>query len=796
METNMELDKLLYLQGVGAEFIDCFGRHVHIEQQDRLGILNAMLVQQDNKPFCSSDSLDKHQPAINTITGHETLINEHTVEEIVYALDVEPWLQILPSFQYSYGSEATAYIHLPEQDALVTVKIIFNRMTESQDNSSNSTFRNSSNSTNSDCCILSCQTRDMRIIGEYHHQGVRYCRYQFSLKQFTEFAIPDGYHHIEITVNSAKNGNAATSASGTLLIAPDRCFNDGLGEQNKQKLWGVSVQLYSLRKGNEGFDVIGDFSALKIVIEYSASVGADFVMLNPLHALDIASPENCSPYSPTDRRRINPLYIDPLEELQNLLASYGKIDVDTFKYDFDVKINHSNNINYKKVFECKYKIFITLYELFCVNCKAEDSKYYQQFCQFIEQEGQSLQLFCADQVSQSPQWLTMPEEFYAYLQFIAVEQIKACQAYCTSLKMKIGLIGDLAIGALLNGNEVQSNIGQFCTQASIGAPPDPFSASGQNWGLTPLDPVKLKQADYQHFIELLRANMRFYGAIRIDHVMGLLRLWWWPINKQWGNGAYVYYPLDTLLAIVCIESQRANCIVIGEDLGTVPPEIIDAMAKRHILSNQLFYFTKQQHQYCPPQAHKTHSLMMLANHDVAPLKAWWQGEDLAIRHRLAQYESEQDYITEVEQRDVDKWHLIDWLVTGLSQAYSRVADLTDETRELLAEFQSLLHQYHQVSADQRSYHAGLKQALSGLVFNQLLNAWLIVASSSQSTLFCVQLADLMADKHCVNIPGTWKEFPNWQRRLPISLTQLSQDKAILQRCQLILKSRSPQRQVE
>jgi 4-alpha-glucanotransferase len=787
METNMGLEKLLYLQGVGAEFIDCFGRHVKIDQHDRLGIVKAMLAPNGHEPL--STSLNKHLPinssinkSINNSISHDEPLSVSIVEETVYTLDAKPWLSILPSFQYSYVSMAAAHIHLPEQDAVVRVEIIFDQMSRRPIDSPSST-------------VFTCRTSDMAIIGEYYYQGVRYCRYQFTLNQFTEFAIPDGYHHISVEIESAANINTVSSASATLLIAPNHCFDAGLVKQNQQKLWGISVQLYSLKKGGEGFDAIGDFSSLKKMIEYSASMGADFVMLNPLHALDIANPDNCSPYSPTDRRRLNPLYID-LDEMHNLLTKDGNSYVDMKHNDFDVKINHLKNISYKKVFDYKYRSFVIMYELFSANSKAVNSSYYQQFRQFVEQEGQSLQQFCADQVCQSPQWLTMPEEFYAYLQFIAVEQLKACQAYCTSLDMKIGLIGDLAIGALLSGNEVQSNIGQFCTQASIGAPPDPFSASGQNWGLTPLDPVKLKQADYQHFIDLLRTNMRFYGAIRIDHVMGLLRLWWWPVNKHWGNGAYVYYPLETLLAIVCIESHRANCIVIGEDLGTVPPEIIDAMAQRNILSNQLFYFTTQQHQFCPPDSHKTNSLMMLANHDVAPLKAWWQGEDLLIRQRLAQYESEQDFITEAEQRDVDKWHLIDWLVIGLGQVKSDGLHLPDEISLLLAELQTLLSQYHQIPVDKRASHMGLKKVLSELVFNRLLNAWLIMASTSNSTLFCVQLADLMADNHCVNIPGTWKEFPNWQRRLPMTLTQLFPDKAIQQRCQLVLASRNHHNQNE
>jgi len=775
METNMGLEKLLYLQGVGAEYIDCHGHHVQIAPSDRTGILASMLA----KANVNTEPLNPVDPT-SSLALTDPTITASTIADKTFSLDVAPWLSLLPSFQFCHLTHPVILIYLPEQAAEIAFSLTLEEGAVTPSGQTEFEWL--------------CHTQNLAIIGEYHHNNIRYCRYQVNLIDYISETLPLGYHQVfaqNLSHNSAVS--ELESASGTLMIAPKTCYQGVMMDNSlspvkptngkeiaehsqfgNAKLWGISIQLYSLKSSNDPLDGIGDFKALKQLIEFSAQQGADFVMLNPLHALDIANAEHCSPYSPSDRRRLNPLYIN-IDELLDSNAS--RIE----HSELDVNLNHIKLINYKRVFEYKYKVFVKSYELFCLEKQANSTARYKAFNAFKAQQGHALSAFCQDQMKHAPEWLSMPADFYAYLQFVAVEQLTDCQQYCLSLGMKIGLIGDLAIGAILQGNEVQSQIEQFCTHASIGAPADRFSPSGQNWGLTPLDPIKLKQHNYRHFIDLMRSNMQFYGALRIDHVMGLLRLWWWPLSKTLGNGAYVYYPLDTLLAIVCLESQRAKCMVIGEDLGIVPPEISAAMQQSQLLSNQLFYFSQHHDGFIAPQQHKLHSLMMLANHDVAPLKGWWQGEDLHIRDRLALYPQPQQYQDELKLREKERYQLLQWIDSGLTTLLKTDLTIPSELNELAGQIATLF------ASNTDNALSMLK--LDDLSFDLLLDAWLMVAATSQSSLFCVQLSDLLADKHCINIPGTWKSFPNWQRRLSKSIDHVKQDKQVSQRCQLIAAAR-------
>ncbi|QIR15048.1 4-alpha-glucanotransferase [Shewanella aestuarii] len=739
----MGLEKLLYLQGVGAEFVDCHGQQTHIPPRDRLGILKSMI---------SAETSD-------------AVIDNKLVDDAIFSIDVAPWLKLIPSFQFSYLSHPTMVIHLAEQVCELKINLSLEKASNSNSNTEITDFE------------WTVSTQNLAIIGEYYYDNIRYCRYQIVLADFVHQKLPYGYHNIKVTQSIQPELNIA---EGILMIAPEDCYQGALSHtanEPESRFWGTSVQLYCLKSQQAVSDGIGDFNALKQAIEHSAAMGADFLMLNPLHALDIALPENCSPYSPSDRRRLNPLYIDV-----NTIKGCDKNLLTSFLDDCKENLNHTTLIDYKKVFEFKYKVFKFCYKLFCEERSNQKSSVHEEFELFKQQQGQSLQSFSLHEANNAPAWLAMPSDFYCYLQFIASQQLQECQQYCQKLGMKIGLVGDLAIGAILNGNEVQSERRQFCTQATIGAPPDRFSASGQNWGVIPLDPVKLKQANYQHFIHLMRANMELYGALRIDHVMGLLRLWWWPAQKELGNGAYVFYPFDTLLAILCLESHRANCIIIGEDLGIVPPEMTSAMQQTKMLSNQLFYFTQQHNAFPSPQTHKPDSLMMLANHDVAPLKSWWLDDDLSIRHSLGLFDSDEQFHNEKQGRAYEKYQLLQWLVAGLTSLNSQHDDLAEEVDLLIQKMTELLACNPQ--------HSLPISMVSSIPYSKLLDGWMMVAAQSRSRLFCVQLADLIGDKHSVNIPGTWKNYPNWQRRFTETMTQIKHDKEVNHRCQLIAKIRA------
>ena len=413
-----------------------------------------------------------------------------------------------------------------------------------------------------------------------------------------------------------------------------------------------------------------------------------------------------------------------------LMSLHGKPKIEN--------INETDWVDYANVFTIKYQSFVLLYQAFCEHEQARNTLRYQAFQAFVCNEGQALQEFVLrEEVLFADKNNGMPVDviFFCYLQFVAQEQLQACQSHAKTLGMSIGLIRDLAVGAKSKGAEVGAHLPQYATKVSIGAPPDDLAPQGQNWCLTPFDPNKLQQSAFEPFIQLVHQNMRHCGGLRIDHVVGLLRLWCQPINQSRGKGAYVYYPMETLIAIINLESQLAQCCVIGEDLGLIPDELTQAVLKAGFYANEVFYFCKDWQGFFAPKDYKKQSLMMLANHDVPTLAAWWSSSDLHLRFKLSLLESEE-------------------VLTGL--LYRR----TEEKQQLL----DILIWKQLLSPDVE---------MKTLAFSELLMAWVNLSASGASQLFSVQLCDLLADTHSVNIPGTWQEYPNWQRRLTSTLTELA-----------------------
>ncbi|MCP3127883.1 4-alpha-glucanotransferase [Shewanella sp. KJ2020] len=728
----MGLEKLLYLRGVGADFTDCFGQYIRIPETDRQGILTCML--QEKNTLASGEKGTQAQPA---------LLSESEIAAQIHQLDAQHWTQVLPTFHWCYVDEPWLNLYLPQDyTGELTITIACEQ---------------------GETIVFDVPFPSLKPIGDYRIQHAlfgegQYIQYRLEL---VNCDLGLGYHGIALKLKSPLETCRQRTEipedltfHGTLMVATRTAYQGVLSatlQEKRHKPWGVSVQLYSLRSDSQWG--IGDFGDLEELLAFLASHGADFIQLNPLHALDIAAPEHPSPYSPCDRRRLNPLYIHlpSVPEYEHLASELTSPSWQ----EAIVALNRDNWLDYPKVSELKYRAFARLYSVFCEMHLAKETPRAKRFHDFVAEQGEALVEFAQAESRISPRAIAQDEGFYLYLQFVAETQLQLCQLKAKEAGMGIGLIRDLAVGAALQGVEVQANAEQFCLNASIGAPPDPFAPQGQNWGLPPLDPVKLKQHDYRHFIELIRANMENCGALRIDHVMGLLRLWWWPLDKHLGKGAYVYYPVETLLAIVCLESQRARCVVIGEDLGLVPPDIIHRLYQAGIYSNELFYFCKDHQGFKSPEQYKSQSLMMLANHDVPTLVAWWTCSDLHLRRQLALLASDGLLDEALAAREYEKQQLVSLLIQ----------------QKLLPD-----------------------SAAQDVDINELLTAWMTLGASGCSALYSVQWCDLLGDRHAVNIPGTWLEYPNWQRRLPLSVMQAKTQGEIRQRLQNIASARQlPQR---
>ncbi|MHA7878946.1 MAG: 4-alpha-glucanotransferase [Saccharospirillum sp.] len=584
--------------------------------------------------------------------------------------------------------------------------------------------------------------------GEYWMESGRYCRLQLPLPE----SLPLGYHRLTVQV-----GDRTQTAA--LIVTPATSFQpDTLADGSR--IWGTAIQLYTLRsERNWG---VGDFTDLADLLERLSAQGADVVGLNPIHSLYPISPEHASPYSPSNRSYINPLYVDieQVPEFADSARLKRRVAGKTFQKKL-AALRATEDVHYTGVSDVKYAALRDLYEAYKKKHAGKGTERERAFLHFVEAQGtpllehstfEALLVHFKAEDSQAWGWPMWPQAYQnhhsaevqafieanpdeiayrQYLQFIADEQLQQVDQRAKALGMKIGLYRDLAVGADRGGAEVWGNRESFCLDASVGAPPDALGPNGQNWGLPPLDPVKLKRDGYQTFITLLRNNMRACGALRIDHAMALLRLWWCPPGKSAAYGAYVYYDLFDMLGILNLESQRNRTMVIAEDLGTVPPEVVEYFPKAELYSNKVFYFEIGDAGCTPVETYAEKALAIVCNHDMPTVHAFWQMSDLALRWDLGMFASEADYESERHQRQLAKQAIVDALIAyGLlpDGVPEQASDLTEMTLPLCLAIHTLL-------------------------------------AKSRSQIIAVQLEDLMLINKPVNIPGTSDEYPNWRRKL-------------------------------
>lgn len=535
-----------------------------------------------------------------------------------------------------------------------------------------------------------------------------------------------------------------------------RCVT--MADLGHDRLWGLSVQLYGLRSGrNWG---IGDFTDLGDLAEIMASTGAAAIGINPLHALFPAEPGHCSPYSPSSREFLNPLYID-LEAAPEWRAvrSPGRRPA-TFARDL-ATVRAAELIDYRLVASLKRQALEALFQRFRDHELAHGTARAKAFLDFVERGGPDLARFaCFEALHEHalandfgwswqdwPDGLDDPESdgvrrfadahadrirFSQFQQWLADEQLGRAQARAKAAGMPIGLYRDLAVAVDPTGAAAWSRQQAIASGVAVGAPPDPFNALGQNWGLAPFSPAGLLADDLEPLAADLGANMRHAGALRIDHVMGLRRLFWIPAGAAPEAGAYVSYPLERMLDVVARESQAQSCIVIGEDLGTVPPGFRRKVAAAGLLSYRLFYFERSRSGGPkPPARYPKEALVSISTHDLPTLQGFWHGRDLAWRERLGLHPSPaaKQAAEQERTRDLDK------MASAFSRAGFPLAS-DDDVRSLTLAAHSYL-------------------------------------AATPSRLMMVQIEDLLGEIEQANLPGTVGEHPNWRRRLPIPIEALA-----------------------
>ena len=563
-----------------------------------------------------------------------------------------------------------------------------------------------------------------------------------------------GYHSLEFDDQNI-----------TIAVAPSRCPSVR-NLTRSDKIWGLAAQIYAVRRpGDCG---IGDAGGVVELAAKSAALGADILALSPVHALFGAEPRHFSPYSPSNRMLYNPLYADARlvfgeERVGTALARLGGDEAFS-------KSEASSLIDWPRAAREKMALFRRLFEeFFLVDLANSQSGIASDFQNFRIRGGKNLddhavfEVLHADRLRANRaqwNWTEWPQPlrdlssiavrefaaanqreviFQCFLQWLADRSFSSAQLKAKQGGMRVGLIADLAVGMSGAGSQAWASPSDILIGLGIGAPPDLYNAKGQNWGLTTFSPRALDNSGFAPFISTLRAGLRHAGGLRIDHAMGLLRLWVIPHNADPQQGAYLSYPVEDLLRLTALEAHRHGAIIIGEDLGTVPPGFRDSMIDSGMYGMRVLWFERPGRLIKPPETWDKLAAAMTSTHDLPTVAGWWRGADIETRAQLGWIkDNEHERQTRAKER------------RSLWRSFKRagVADGDEPT---------------------------IDQA------PRAVNAAVHFTSQAASDITLLPVEDALALEEQPNLPGTIDEFPNWRRRYPGEASELLRTPEVRQR---------------
>lgn len=546
----------------------------------------------------------------------------------------------------------------------------------------------------------------------------------------------------------------------------------------EERVWGITCQLYGLASDrNHG---IGDFEDLAVLAEVAATSGADFIGINPVHALFTADSDRCSPYSPSNRRFLNPLYI-AIDRIPGLTAAPG------FDESKRRRMCAGKKVDYPAVGRAKLGYLADLWRRIVAEAGLWTDDARDRFDRFVAVGGEPLRAHTTFEALSHVMaarglgagWHSWPEEFrnadsaavkafatehaedvgfHLWLQWIADAQLGAAASRARAAGMRIGLYLDFAVGNAPDGSATWFAPALVVSDASVGAPPDTFFSGGQDWGLAPLSPAALRARDFTPFRDGLASVMRHAGAVRIDHVMNLHRLFWVPRGMNPDDGCYVLYPLDDMLRALAQASNEHRTIVIGEDLGTVPVGFREMMGETAILSYRVLYFEWSRGAFRTSASYGRNAFLTASTHDLPPLSSWWAGKDIGIYVSLGTFTAEEEAERHRQRMD-DRRALL--IRLAREAARRRFAVPVPETEVAV--------------------HGGLTPELASAIHAYL--------ARSPSRLLGIQFEDMCGADAPVNVPGTSEEYPNWQLRAPLSI----EDAPASERWQTIVRAVSRER---
>lgn len=598
----------------------------------------------------------------------------------------------------------------------------------------------------------------LQVVQELGGPGGRYCRRVLSVHE----PLGCGYYDLEIALGA---GPLERAAQQRLIVVPRQAYVPESLEDEK-KTWGLTAQLYGIRsEKNWG---IGSFSDLRALIDWAADVGAGFVGINPLWLLFPEDPSKVSPYGPSSRRFLQPWYVDveaipEFSESEEVRRWFGQ---DRVRKAYEAA-RQAPLVDYEAVWPIQREALEQLYGHFREHHLTKDSPRARNFRRFLEDGGQDVERYGIFHAldghfrRQDPSvwgWPLWPRSyrdpasaavvefaahhreavaFQQYVAWNAWEQLAACGRRSMERGLAVGLYGDLPVGVDPAGLDTWLAPSLFALKVRIGAPPDDFNPKGQEWGVCPFLPQALKEAAYEPFIAMLRANMREFGALRIDHVMGLMRQFWIPAGLDARHGTYVRYPFEDLLGLVLLESQRNRCLVVGEDLGTVPDRVRAAMEESRLFGCRLCFFERtEEGSFPPPENFPPFSVASFATHDLPTLEGFWQGEDLRVRERLGLFPDQEVREKILLRRSADQEAL-----RTLLQSWGYVEEESGEP----------------TCGDEETR----TQRRAAALYRYL--------AAGGSKLLAVSVEDLCGVTEQVNVPGTVTEHPNWRRKPPFDM---------------------------
>jgi 4-alpha-glucanotransferase len=539
-------------------------------------------------------------------------------------------------------------------------------------------------------------------------------------------------------------------AEADLTIAPGQCFQGPIADR---RLWGLGAQVYGLRGAESGG--LGHLGLVRALARAAAARGADALALSPTHALFAADPRHYSPYSPSSRTRLNGWLADPggLAEVANQADLAASLGLDAALASAEAE----PEVDYPAAVPLRLSLLRGLHARFAARHRDAPGGLGEEFHAFRRAGGTALEdharfeALHAHHYRADPfgwDWRRWPAalrdprgaavaafaaahveevDFHVFLQWLATRQMRAAQEAARQAGMGIGLVTDLAVGTHAGGSRAWSRTAALLEGVSIGAPPDLLNTHGQNWGLTTFAPGRLADEGYAPFLEELRSAMAHAGGVRIDHVMGLARIWCVPEGEKATHGAYMRFPVGDLMRLLAAESHRHRAVVIGEDLGTLPDGYRETLIGNGVLGLRVMFFERDSNGgFAPPSRYAPQAVATSTTHDMPTLAGWWRGADIGLRAGLGLLPDGQDEAAEQAIRQSERralWHAL---------------------RE----------------------HGGAGGDPPKAAGTRLGTAVARFLGATPSSLVMLPLEDALLSEPQVNLPGTTDEHPNWRRRLP------------------------------